>query len=268
MSYTAIVSSDITNVPHVEVIGYLIDNATSTSGPGPRKSLRSGYTIHFVTKGKGYFNGNPVTQGQGFLMYDGMISQHVADKTDPWELLWITLHGDNAKDLFDEYDTDPNTGIFHYTSPQLIWEIATQICHCSPLELPSTKLLEIFLRLHNDCIRKVKSKKQKTSGQSYTDWAVKYITSNLYRNVTVAELTSRIGVSQPYLYKLFKEHFHMSPKQYILTKKIEYAKKLLTDTNVSITEIANSIGYPDVLAFSKIFLLKEKVSPQKYRNMR
>lgn len=43
------------------------------------------------------------------------------------------------------------------------------------------------------------------------------------------------------------------------------AKEWLIKTDLSISEIANSVGYSDILAFSKAFSLNEKMSPQKYR---
>ena len=49
---------------------------------------------------------------------------------------------------------------------------------------------------------------------------------------------------------------------------MNHAKKLLTETDMSITEIANSVGYSDALAFSKAFSSKEKLSPQKYRMLK
>ena len=45
------------------------------------------------------------------------------------------------------------------------------------------------------------------------------------------------------------------------------AKELLIETNMSITEIANSVGYSDVLAFSKALSSRENMSPQKYRQL-
>ena len=57
----------------------------------------------------------------------------------------------------------------------------------------------------------------------------------------------------------------MSTKEYITWYKMKKAKELLIETSMSITEIANSVGYNDILAFSKIFTSKEKISPQKYR---
>jgi transcriptional regulator GlxA family with amidase domain len=39
----------------------------------------------------------------------------------------------------------------------------------------------------------------------------------------------------------------------------------LTETNISITDIAISVGFDDVLSFSKFFSKYEKISPSQYR---
>jgi YesN/AraC family two-component response regulator len=51
----------------------------------------------------------------------------------------------------------------------------------------------------------------------------------------------------------------------MLNKKIDLAKTLLTETSASIFDVAQSVGYPDQLYFSRIFKKKEGLSPYKYR---
>ncbi|MBQ9968855.1 MAG: helix-turn-helix transcriptional regulator [Oscillospiraceae bacterium] len=86
--------------------------------------------------------------------------------------------------------------------------------------------------------------------------------------MTVAELTGFLGISQPYLFKLFKARFGLSPKQYLAEQKLHRAKTLLRQSDMTVTHIANSVGFSDVLAFSRFFTNKEGISPQKYRNSR
>ena len=57
----------------------------------------------------------------------------------------------------------------------------------------------------------------------------------------------------------------MSPKQYILEKKIARAKEFLDATEASILEISNSVGFLDPLYFSRIFKKKVGVGPEEYR---
>jgi transcriptional regulator GlxA family with amidase domain len=63
-----------------------------------------------------------------------------------------------------------------------------------------------------------------------------------------------------------KEKLGVSPKQYIDEVRIDKAKRLLKETSLSITQIASSVGFPDVLSFSKFFSSKAKQSPTHYRN--
>ena len=75
---------DITN------IGYAKDTAVTRFGPGVRNS----YIIHYVISGKGYFNGNSVSAGQGFLITPGMKEHYYPDKNEPWEFLWVISNDD------------------------------------------------------------------------------------------------------------------------------------------------------------------------------
>ncbi len=263
MSYIYILGCGIKTTPSIEGIGYTQDASSASFGPCQRK----GYTIHYVLNGKGTFNGNTVNKGQGFLVYDGMLAEHIADRQTPWELIWITLNGKNANELLVEYHADPNTGIFNFISPDFLSEAAREMCNYKGLQMDSTKIMEFFLRLHNNCIPGKNKTSQNYSTQDYTDWAVKYIKANIYRNITVNELTNRIGISQPYLYKLFKARFGMSAQQFIMMQKIEFAQNLLVNSDMSITEVANSVGYQDLLAFSRMFSVKNKISPKKYREI-
>lgn len=58
----------------------------------------------------------------------------------------------------------------------------------------------------------------------------------------------------------------MSPKQCIMRLKLDTAKNMLINTEMTITEIANSVGYADILTFSRLFSTREKMSPTEYRN--
>lgn len=262
MQYIYIVSGGIKTTPFVNGIGFTKDPKCSSSyGPGQRKD----YTIHFNIKGKGYFNSNPVEEGQGFLVYDGMYAHHYADKDNPWHLLWITISGDSAEDVLKKYNADPETNIFDYTSPLTVKELASEIQNSKEFCVDSLKLMEMFLKVHCTCIKSENDYETENSSKVYIDYATKYISDNIHRPITVGELTKLIGVSQAYLYKIFSGVFGISPKQYIIDSKLKVAKSMLKETDMTVTEIAYSIGYPDVLTFSRVFKSKEMISPQNYR---
>lgn len=80
-------------------------------------------------------------------------------------------------------------------------------------------------------------------------------------------LANQAQLSEVYFRRLFKLNYGVSPKQYLQQLRIEKAKELLQNDNLSITKIAEECGYSSVYHFSKIF--KEKVghNPAEYRKI-
>ena len=75
-------------------------------------------------------------------------------------------------------------------------------------------------------------------------------------------------VSAPYLSKLFHDHAGTSPSRYLTDLRMQKAKKLLLDSQLSIKEIAARVGYPDPFHFSKSFKNAVGMSPAQFRDQR
>lgn len=253
-------SKDSCPLLDIECIGYAKDPEVTRFGSG----IRNSYIIHYVISGKGRFNGNPVSSGQGFLITPGMVEEYYPDKDDPWEFLWIISTDEKMADLFNYYPYDKKTNIFNYRYTNEIEAVAGMLTAHANAVYSSFETLEIFLRIfHNqihNCTHNVKS-----NSDIYIDAAVNYIKTNVSSSMTVADLTDVLGISQPYLYRIFKEKFGISPKQYMNDYRMEQAKLLLRDSNITATQVANSVGFSDVLSFSKFFRSKTGISPQNYR---
>ena len=57
----------------------------------------------------------------------------------------------------------------------------------------------------------------------------------------------------------------MSPHEYLIEYRISQAKNMLKTTSLSISEIAEKVGYSDSLAFSKVFKNHIGISPKTFR---
>lgn len=69
----------------------------------------------------------------------------------------------------------------------------------------------------------------------------------------VDRLASVSGVSQAHFARSFKEAFGVPPHRYLLTRRIERAKAMLRDTDLSITEIAFHTGWDSLGTFGRTF---------------
>lgn len=92
-----------------------------------------------------------------------------------------------------------------------------------------------------------------------------YIHNRICESIDLEELAQVAHVSKPYLIKLFRQEFGFSPIQYINNKKVERAQLLLYTTNLTIKEVAYTLGFNDQNYFIRMFHKVEGVTPQEYR---
>lgn len=255
-----IITKNDCDLLNFESIGYSKNPKITRFGPAQRNQ----YIIHFVISGKGYFNGNLVSEGEGFIITPSMLEHYYPETSDPWEFIWFISTDDKIKPVFEKLISN-NTQIFTHNATENLKSLAQKIKTNNNNLLSSFKAVEIFLNIVNNAFQDKKENTQKTNKDLYLEVAVNYIKNNIALSVNVNDLTKILGISQAYLHRIFKENFSISTKQYINNTRIQEAKKLLIETKLSITQIASSVGFCDVLTFSKFFSKNVGISPQNYR---
>ena len=101
--------------------------------------------------------------------------------------------------------------------------------------------------------------------QLYSDIA-DYISWRIRENIKVGEIAEYFGYNAKYITTVFKKIGGTSLKQYILERKIELAKAMLTDTNDPVSQIGYAIGFSDNHNFSNTFKRLTGQTPSEYRN--
>lgn len=254
-----IFSSSKNEILNIGSIGYSDDIKVTHYGPAQRKL----YIIHYVLSGKGYFNGNPVRAGQGFLIYPNSHEHYYADKENPWSFIWIISDDKKTEPIFERYNADKRTQIFEYDNIKTLAQTRDFLLSASKSSYSSMRMLEYFLHIFNNQNKLQKS--NENSADMYFDYASEYIKLNIFKPVRVSELTKVLGISQPYLYKIFTEKCGVPPKKYISLRKADEAKRLLSETTLTINEISLSVGYENVLDFFKFFKKTCGITPTQYR---
>lgn len=127
----------------------------------------------------------------------------------------------------------------------------------------------LFMQMFSLLLREAKQAERsvKRSDDEIAWKAQKYLNANLDRSVSLDELSKQIHVSKYYLSHRFKEVFGVSPMQYHMDSRIEYAKKMLANTSDSIGSIAEQVGFGSIYSFSRAFKQREHVSPTVYRKV-
>ncbi|MBE9137014.1 helix-turn-helix transcriptional regulator [Nodosilinea sp. LEGE 07088] len=73
--------------------------------------------------------------------------------------------------------------------------------------------------------------------------ATDYINTHLTQAISLESISSQLGMSRYYFCRLFKQSMGISPYQYILQQRVEYAKSLLRHGKLSISEVAIESGF-------------------------
>ena len=89
--------------------------------------------------------------------------------------------------------------------------------------------------------------------------------ANYNQPLRIGDLADLIGINRCHLTNRFGKETNMPPAEFLMRLRMDKAESLLRETEFSITEIANMIGYTDALAFSKMFRKRHGVSPRQYR---
>ncbi len=92
----------------------------------------------------------------------------------------------------------------------------------------------------------------------------KYIQVNINSRISIADLAGHIGKSESFISHLFRTEFGQSPKQFILTAKINTSKNRLSD-GVSVKDTALGLGFFDEFHFSRTFKKQTGISPSQYK---
>lgn len=95
--------------------------------------------------------------------------------------------------------------------------------------------------------------------------ALKLIDDELFEEINLQELSLRLGISDRHLRRIFKDELNISPIDYIQTSRLLFAKNLLTDTKLSISDIAFASGFESLRRFNTLFKERYKRSPSYFR---
>lgn len=95
--------------------------------------------------------------------------------------------------------------------------------------------------------------------------AVDAINRDFTKNdLSVKALAELCGISEAYFRRIFTDKFSVSPKEYIIRERIEYAKRLLQSAQFSVSQVAQLCGYFEPCHFSREFTKYAGSSPRAY----
>lgn len=230
------------------------------------------YQINYITEGSGIietrYGTYPVIPGTIIVIRPSEWHRYKPSKDIGWKEHYIGFEGEYAKHIF-------SSGFFKDTKP--IIQIGFQ-----------DDILKAFYNIF-DIVRDEKSGYQQVvsgvliqllggiiSCVKNKDFEGKdierkirkariYFRDNLDKNIDVEELANDLNIGYSYFRRMFKKFTGISPVQYHLMLRLQRAKDLLVSTDMSVKEIALSLGFQSIFYFTRIFKKKMGVPPTEFR---
>lgn len=106
--------------------------------------------------------------------------------------------------------------------------------------------------------------KEDTTEQEVQD-IIAYLKSNLYKKITISDLTKEFQINRTDLSKKFLEYTGETVMEYLVRIRIDFAAAMLRDTKIPLVDIMERVGFRDYSYFSNTFKKKKGISPQAYR---
>ena len=198
--------------------------------------------------------------GDSYFLHAGKNHYYYADHNAPWKKHFINVSGKLIESFAEGYGVS-NTA--HFVGLNLCNELKDIIEIAKKGDMDNTPELisilnRMFLKMHNA----TKNAGELSSlGAEMKDFLNTQITSKFHMEL----LCKHISMSESQTIRLFKKDFGTTPYTYVLNKKIDFAKKLLIDTSLSVKEIATKLCFSDEYYFSNIFKEKTGCAPSQYR---
>lgn len=228
---------------------------------------RDVYILHYIESGKGVFMDMPFNKSNGYLVVPKELEVIVADDKDPYESYWIMFHGSQASELMAQLRMKHNCVFpFKYNREciNIIKEALFREDYSNEFEEAYT-LQSVF---HKIIALHMKDVVEKDSMlPSIAQKVANYIEKSYYTAISISDLAKVFHISRNYLYTLFKQEYGVSPQDYLISYRIERAKKLLKSKRspLSVQEIATAVGFENPLYFSRLFRNRTGMSPSEYR---
>ena len=123
----------------------------------------------------------------------------------------------------------------------------------------------LIIRLMRSTALAVPAEPQAISGNRQCAAVKRYIDLHFKDPLTLEQLAEDAHMNKYYLSHAFKREYGVSPINYMITKRIDESKYLLAETDLSMSQISQLLGFSSLSYFSQVFRRTQAISPKEYR---
>lgn len=228
---------------------------------------RDVFILHYIASGEGVFLDCDFDESNGYFVVPNELEIIKSDKENPYECYWIMFKGDGAGELLEKLNLKHNC-VFSVDNKQDCIDCIKEVLFKNDYSNEAEEAYAIQSALYKIISIHMKSAEiDEINTPSVAAVIAKTIKRNYRDPMKIAEIAKEFNISRNYMYTVFKKEYGISPQEYLIRRRIEKSKQLLTNNGarLSIKEISNAVGFENPLYFSRLFHARTGVSPSQYR---
>lgn len=226
-----------------------------------------GYFLMYVKSGElsVTYRGNEYQAKQGDFCFIDCQEPHIYRSVSNSEFIWLHFGGSNTADFFEEIMRSFGAVFTPANADRIYMQLSKLIDLFR--ENDSIEENAATTRIYSILCSLLYSSSIDETISPMISSAQKYLREHLAYSTSVPELAAHCHLSPSQFTRLFKTYTGQSPHEYTINLRINQAKILLLETELSITEIASRVGYDYSTSFEAIFKRKVGISPRRFRQM-
>lgn len=205
--------------------------------------------------------------GESEVMLLDCYEEHEYDSDVGWEAFWLHFDGRNSRQYY-EYIVKQRGNKICLERFQVIEQELKELYHIfkskKAISEPyiSLKIVNILTEFMNT---KTKADMVSDNMQDGLSETIRYLHEHFAENLSLKQLSKMCSLSPYYFTRVFTKMTGQTPHQYLIEVRINSAKFLLKNTNMSMKEIGFACGFTSESSFNATFKKKVGVSPGRYR---
>ena len=219
--------------------------------------------IEYILDGKGevLIDGEwkKVSAGDMFILSENDYQEYRTDKDYPWHKLWIVYRADYIATFMNAYGI--SSGVFTIPDVKRYFERAHELAASGEATLDTC--YEITKCVHSIIISAAEHKLGSESGIEYK--LKQMLSAAVYKKVELDSIASELHLSKSTIIRIFKKAYGTTPYEFLIDRKIEAAKTLLSSSCMLVKEISEKLCFTDEHYFSSLFLKRVGERPTDYR---
>jgi AraC-like DNA-binding protein len=246
--------------PHPEGYGYA----------WPDARVLQEFQCIYIVRGEGVFESEAtgkvtVEAGNLCVLFPDEWHRYRPDPETGWDEYWVSFDGDMPRRLLEHGILSPKQAVYDVGLRESILRCYKDLIDIVDADRIGSRQIAATLTAQLIARARAAIQVDDAPAQKMLRDAVFCIEQNVNQPIDFGRLATDLNIGYSAFRHKFKQHIGLSPKQYHLELRISKAKSLLTNTTLTVNEIAGALNFGSPYYFMKLFKKRAEMSPTQWR---